>query len=59
MDSIQLGDVVRDRATSFSGHATARLEELGGAPQLLVERLDKDGERQREWFEEGRLEKTP
>lgn len=54
---MNLGDTVKDTVTGFVGVATGRVEYLHGTPRWLVERLDKDGKLQCEWFDEERIEK--
>lgn len=45
MDTIHLGDKVKDRITGFTGIATARCKYLNGCVQFCVEpKVDKDGD---------------
>ncbi|MCX5581351.1 hypothetical protein [Kaistia terrae] len=54
---IKLGDKVCDPVTGFTGTATARLEELGTAPQIRVEAQNASPHEaiQSHWLNEPRL----
>jgi hypothetical protein len=55
---LELGDTFRDRLSGWEGHAIARYEYVSGCVQYCLERLDKDGKREHETFDEQRLEKV-
>lgn len=56
MNSINLGDKVRDKVTGYEGTLTARCEYLTGVPRFEVSCLDKDGKVVGSWFDGDRLE---
>jgi hypothetical protein len=58
--SIELGDTVRDRITSFEGVVTGRCAYLSGCNQMLVVPPAKEGAyRDGQWFDEQRLVAVP
>ena len=56
---IELGDLVKDRISGFSGIVTARSEYLNGCISMLVQpdKLDDDGKKIKGlWFDDVQLE---
>lgn len=51
-----LGKKVRDKVTGFEGTVTARCEYVSGSPQVCLASIDKDGNPQTTWLDEGRVE---
>jgi hypothetical protein len=51
----RLGARYIDSATGYVGHATARMEDLGGNITIRLERLDNNGKVETVWFAESRL----
>lgn len=51
-----LGTKVRDKATGFVGTATARIEYLGGSPDVRIEGVDANGKPTYLWVDEDRVE---
>jgi hypothetical protein len=57
-----MGKMFRDPITGYEGTATQRVEYLSGCFHIALERGDKDGKPQTEYFDEQRLvalEETP
>lgn len=60
MAEINLGDLVQDTVTGYTGIATCRNEELGGTPIICVvlPLSATNGEYEEIWFPEARLKKV-
>lgn len=56
----ELGEIVKDKITGFTGTIVARTEHLGGLKQHLVQAKWKGDEKAPEsmWFEEHRLQEN-
>lgn len=53
---IELGEVYVDQTTGFEGRATSIAFDLGGAQQVLLERLSPDGSTvNKAWFDVSRV----
>ena len=57
MDTIKLGDTVRDRITNVKGVMTGYAEYLNGCKRVQIEGKKRDdGKFSIDWFDEGRVE---
>ena len=57
MDTIKLGDTVRDRIMRIKGVMTARAVYLNGCIRVQIEgKVRDDGKFSIDWFDEGRVE---